>query len=150
MPNARGLQTVQYRWIRTYHRQADTYLFSHGTAHIISAAAGRHSVVADSADASRFLPSTCGGFGRSETNGAYRTMTLHNCISGLAARLALREELRQASTPCSRRQAQLVRWLAKFVSALVVSVTRPLLLTTSIFFYRTFNSECAHTSSPRS
>ena len=29
---------------------------------------------ADSADAARFLPSTCGGFGRCEINGAYRTM----------------------------------------------------------------------------
>ena len=81
----------------------------HCSQHLCSAA-GRHSVVAptrDSADAARILPSTSGGFGRSETNGAYRTMILHNCLSGLAARPALREELRQASTPCSRRQAQL-------------------------------------------
>ena len=133
-----------------YHRQVDTYLFSHGTAHIISAAAGRHSVVADSADAARILPSTSVGFGHSETNGAYRTMILHNCLSGLTARLALWEEQREALTPCCRRQAQLVRWLAKFVSALLVSVTRPLLLTTSIFFDRVFNLGSAHTSSPRS
>ena len=96
------------------------------------------------------LPITRDGFGRCETNGAYRTMILHNCISGLAARLALREELRQASTPCCRRQAQLEAWLAKFVSALLVSVTRPLLLTTSILFDRVFNLECAHASSRRS
>ena len=101
-------------------------------------------------EAARILPSTSGGFGRSETNGAYRTMILHNCLSGFAARLALWEELREASTPCCRRQAQLVRWLAKFVSALLVSVTRPLLVTTSIFFDRVFNLECAHTSSARS
>ena len=77
-------------------------------------------------------------------------MILHNCLSGFAARLALWEEQREASTPCCRRQAQLVRWLAKFVSALLVSVTRPLLLTSSIFFDRVFNLHCAHTSSPRS
>jgi hypothetical protein len=50
----------------------------------------------------------------------------------------------------SRRQAQLVRWLSEFVSALLVSVTLPLLLTTSIFFDRVFNLGSAHTSSPRS
>ena len=121
-----------------------------GTAHIISAAAGRHSVVADSADAARILPITRDGFGRCETNGTYRTMILHNCLGGVTARLALWEEQREASTPCCRRQAQIVRWLAKFVSALLVSVTRPLLVTTSIFFDRTFNSHCAHTSSRRS
>ena len=134
----------------TYHEQSGTHLFVHVTAHSISAAAGRHSVVADSADAARFLPSTCGGFGRCETNGAYRTMILHNCLSGFAARLALWEEQREASTPCCRRQAQLVRWLAKFVSALLVSVTRPLLLTSSIFFDRVLTVDCAHTSSRRS
>ena len=133
-----------------YHKQTGTYLFSHGTTHSISAVARRHSVVADSADAARMLPITRDGFGRCETNGAYRTMILHNCLSGLAARLALREELRQASTPCCRRQAQLARWLAKFVSALLVSVTRPLLVTTSIFFDRVLTVHCAHTSSRRS
>ena len=73
-------------------------------------------------------------------------MILHNCLSGFAARLALWEEQREASTPCCRRQAQLVRWLAKFVSALLVSVTRPLLITSSIFFDRVFNFQSAHTS----
>jgi hypothetical protein len=31
-------------------------------------------------------------------------MILHNCLSGLAARLALLEEQKEASTPCSRRR----------------------------------------------
>ena len=57
--------------------------------HSISAVAGRHSVVADSADAARILPITRDGFGRCETNGSYRTMILHNCLSGYTARLAL-------------------------------------------------------------
>ena len=106
---------------------------------------GRHSVA-------RILPITRDGFGRCETNGAYRTMILHNCLSGHTARLALWAlgGAERSLDTCSMRQAQLARWLAKFVSALVVSVTRPLLLTSSIFFDRVFNLQCAHTSSPRS
>jgi hypothetical protein len=116
-----------------YHQPADAYLFSHSlhhSHHVCSRRKTLRSVVVDSADAARFLPSTCGGFGRCETNDTYRSMILHNRVSGLAARLALREELREASTPWCRRQSQLETWLAKFVSALLVSVTRPLLLTT--------------------
>ena len=125
------------------------YSRHHSSQHL-SCSRRKTLVVADSADAGRILPITRDGFGRCETNGAYRTMILHNCLSGHTARLALWEEQREASTPCCRRQAQLVRWPAKFVSALVMSVTRPLLIISSIFFDRTLTVQCAHTSSPRS
>ena len=64
-------------------------------------------------------------------------MVLHNhlCISAdLRLDSPSEKSCEKLRHLAARRQAQLEAWLAKFVSALLVSVTRPLLLTRFIFF----------------
>ena len=61
-----------------------------------------------------------------------------------------RSELRRPGYPSTSRRAAAPACTMLPLYALLVSVTRPLLITTSIFFDRTLTVHCAHTSSPRS
>ena len=136
-----GERTQQQRWIaknvpRTVRRTS--LHFVHVNAHIISATSLQSPEEMPSLPtppvllASSRSPVTASDVAR-PTVRIPNQVVLPNCLSGhtygSTARPAVGgwEQQREASTPCSRRQAQLERWLSEFVSALQMSVKFSLL-----------------------